>query len=174
MAYQKLNWLNKGETGAIPINKDNLNHMDNGVETNDKNIGELSNLNTTSKNNLVSAINEVNNNDVLKGTYSTDEIVIGTWINGKPIYRRTYIKEGTFTTEVTIANYPENLDDVISFEGYAITDSNNWLPCPCSNSGNINLQLEVFSYNNSLRVGIGSSRILKKIIMILEYTKTTD
>lgn len=31
MAYQKLNWLNKGETGAIPINKDNLNHMDNGI-----------------------------------------------------------------------------------------------------------------------------------------------
>ena len=31
MAYQKLNWLNKGETGAIPINKTNLNHMDNGI-----------------------------------------------------------------------------------------------------------------------------------------------
>lgn len=31
MAYQKLNWLNKGETGAIPINKTNLNHMDDGI-----------------------------------------------------------------------------------------------------------------------------------------------
>ena len=35
MAYTKLNWLNKGETGAIPINKDNLNHMDNGISNND-------------------------------------------------------------------------------------------------------------------------------------------
>lgn len=31
MAYQRLNWLNKGETGAIPINKTNLNHMDEGI-----------------------------------------------------------------------------------------------------------------------------------------------
>lgn len=31
MAYQKLNWLNRGETGAIPINKTNLNHMDDGI-----------------------------------------------------------------------------------------------------------------------------------------------
>lgn len=60
MAYQKLNWLNKGETGAIPINKDNLNHMDNGIANNDNAIGNLANLNTSAKDNLVSAINEVN------------------------------------------------------------------------------------------------------------------
>lgn len=92
MAYQKLNWLNKGETGAIPINKDNLNHMDNGIETNDKNIGELSSLNTTNKSNLVSAINEVNN----KFNYSIEEQVIGKWVDGKPIYRKTI----TFTTTI--------------------------------------------------------------------------
>ena len=43
MAYQKLNWLNKGETGAIPINKDNLNHMDNGIEANDKKLSDILN-----------------------------------------------------------------------------------------------------------------------------------
>lgn len=159
---------------VVNENDDNTITNTNNIAKNAAKIGTLSSLNTTNKSNLVSAINEVNTNDIRRSTYSTNEIVIGKWINGKPIYRRTYIKEGTFTTEATITNYPENLDDVISFEGYAITDSNNWLPCPCSNSGNINLQLEVFSYNNSLRVGIGSSRILKKIIMILEYTKTTD
>lgn len=62
MAYEKINWLNKGEAGAKPINKTNLNHMDNGIETNDTNIGNLSNLNTTYKSNLVGAINEVNDN----------------------------------------------------------------------------------------------------------------
>lgn len=60
MAYQKLNWLNKGETGAIPINKTNLNHMDDGIATNDEAVGELSNLNTSEKTNLVGAVNEVN------------------------------------------------------------------------------------------------------------------
>ena len=71
MAYTKLNWLNKGETGAIPINKDNLNHMDNGIANNDSAIGNLANLNTSAKDNLVNAINSTiiesgtNNN----GTY---------------------------------------------------------------------------------------------------------
>lgn len=31
MAYERVNWLNKGETGAKPINKTNLNKMDKGI-----------------------------------------------------------------------------------------------------------------------------------------------
>lgn len=37
MAYTKVNWLNSGETGAKPINKTNLNQMDNGIYNNDAN-----------------------------------------------------------------------------------------------------------------------------------------
>ena len=72
------------------VNASDLNEIKNAVNTNDKNTGELSNLNTTNKSNLVGAINEVNN----KFNYSTSEQVIGTWINGKPLYRKTI----TFTT----------------------------------------------------------------------------
>lgn len=71
MAYTKLNWLNKGETGAIPINKDNLNHMDNGISNNDSAIGNLANLNTSAKDNLVNAINStvVESGTNSNGTY---------------------------------------------------------------------------------------------------------
>ncbi|MDY3778453.1 MAG: hypothetical protein SOZ53_06325 [Candidatus Onthovivens sp.] len=71
MAYTKLNWLNKGETGAIPINKDNLNHMDNGISNNDSAIGNLANLNTPVKDNLVNAINStvVESGSNENGTY---------------------------------------------------------------------------------------------------------
>lgn len=31
MAYEIIDWKNKGETGAKPINRDNLRHMDNGI-----------------------------------------------------------------------------------------------------------------------------------------------
>lgn len=41
MAYQKLNWLNKGEIGAIPINKTNLNHMDDGIKQNSNDIANI-------------------------------------------------------------------------------------------------------------------------------------
>lgn len=68
-------------------NATDLNEIKNVVNSNDDNMGLLSNLNTTNKSNLVSAINEVNDNDVLKGTYSTNETKIGTWM-GKPLYRK--------------------------------------------------------------------------------------
>ena len=75
MAYTKVNW-----TSSTPINTTNLNKMDNAIEqhfndvdesfdnanTNIENIsnkiGNLENLNTTEKANLVGAINEVNTN----------------------------------------------------------------------------------------------------------------
>lgn len=41
MSYQKVNWLNKGETGAKYINKTNLNQMDNGIYNLDLNKVEV-------------------------------------------------------------------------------------------------------------------------------------
>lgn len=54
MAYTKTNW-----TDTTPINTTNLNKIENGIASNDTAIGNLSNLNTSSKNNLVTAINSV-------------------------------------------------------------------------------------------------------------------
>lgn len=41
MAYEKVNWLNKGETGAKYINKTNLNQMDSGIYNLDLNKVEV-------------------------------------------------------------------------------------------------------------------------------------
>ena len=54
MAYTKTNW-----TDTTPINTTNLNKIENGIASNDTAIGNLSNLNTSSKDNLVTAINSV-------------------------------------------------------------------------------------------------------------------
>lgn len=54
MAYTKTNW-----TDTTPINTTNLNKIENGIAANDTAIGNLSNLNTSSKDNLVTAINSV-------------------------------------------------------------------------------------------------------------------
>lgn len=53
MAYSKTTWAN----GDV-ITATKLNNIETGVYTNDSNIGNLSNLTTTAKNNLVAAINE--------------------------------------------------------------------------------------------------------------------
>lgn len=55
MAYTKTVW----ENGITPVNETIMNNIEQGVYTNSINAGELSNLNTTNKNNLVGAINEI-------------------------------------------------------------------------------------------------------------------
>lgn len=74
--------------------------------------GDLEELETTDKTDLVSAINELNTNiNSLddRDNYSTTEKVIGTWIDGKPIYRKVYSISGdmiasAWTTLTSISN----------------------------------------------------------------------
>ena len=56
MSYNRTVWVND----SVPaINAENLNKIENGIETNDNSIGTLSDLNTTEKSNLVGAINDL-------------------------------------------------------------------------------------------------------------------
>lgn len=74
--------------------------------------GDLEELETTDKTDLVSAINELNTNiNSLddRDNYSTTEKVIGTWIDGKPIYRKVYSISGdmiasAWTTLTSLSN----------------------------------------------------------------------
>lgn len=64
MAYNKTNWEAAPSTNT-PINPTNLNKIEQGIYDNSlgvENIGNLSNLETTAKTNLVAAINEVKTN----------------------------------------------------------------------------------------------------------------
>lgn len=60
MAYQKTDWENSPST-RTPVSRDNLMHIENGIYDNSINIGELSNLDTSTKSSLVAAINEIKN-----------------------------------------------------------------------------------------------------------------
>ena len=62
MAYEKTNWINN----VTPLNATNMNHIETGIEANSTNIGDLSNLSTTAKNNTVAAINELDSDKVEK------------------------------------------------------------------------------------------------------------
>ena len=54
-------------------------------------------------------------------TYSTDEIRVGTWVNGKPIYKKTFnfnVPAHTGETYQAITSYADNnILDVIYVEG---------------------------------------------------------
>jgi hypothetical protein len=80
MAYIKTEWENSPST-KTPINANNLNKIENGIYTNSVDVGELTNLNTENKENLVEAINETNTKNCLTIKRTEDTLDVTAWQN---------------------------------------------------------------------------------------------
>lgn len=105
-------------------------------------------------------------------TYSTDEEVVGTWIDGRTIYRKT-IDTGQLpnNTNKSVNHNISNIRRVIMLEGYAYRSSNNTCaPLPYAATSSISLtinQTEIIIGTTSDRTGFGESYVT------LYYTKTS-
>ena len=119
-------------------------------------------------------------------TYSTNETIVGKWINGKPIYRKTvefststlsagenYIVHGLQNTELLMVNknwsfLVDDHDGVVSV--WQLGNSVNMNASAFSQySCNV-----VWTNASTISIYIGSGLSLKKLIITFEYTKTTD
>nr|DAS65368.1 MAG TPA: hypothetical protein [Bacteriophage sp.] len=125
-------------------------------------------IDSTSTNNQYPSAKAVKEYVDKKQTYSTDEIVVGTWIDGKPIYRKV----------VDIGDLPNNTSKYIDH------NINIETPIKCSgicyNSAasmvftlpmcNIHIWLDI----NQICVLTTVDRTNTTAKAIIEYTKTTD
>ena len=150
MTYVKTNW----ENGKTPINATNLNKIEQGI---------------------ANALEEAMKENVV---YSTQEKRIGTWINGKSLYRKTYVETLSSRIEDNGSNTQHfihpgitNVDDVVSMTG---TIDNYQLPYIFKDA---NTSINYYNKNNNVIV----LNIYKtywtegtKIKLTMEYTKTTD
>lgn len=110
--------------------------------------------------------------------YSTEEVCIGTWIDGKPLYRKTF----TFTTpsatkDDTIAFYTgiENISNVTNIVCVIFDDSKSrWVPTSIYASSSFRAFFAVWDKGKEVRCSLGSALTNKLANCILEYTKTTD
>ena len=51
--------------------------------------------------------------------YSTEEQVVGEWIDGKPVYQRTFVKSSDFSADFYFADLSDsNIDTIINGEGW--------------------------------------------------------
>lgn len=185
--------------GTTPVNAENLRHMDDaikqlydeGTTSKDIVIGteedatedtkiliETDTLNTLGTE-VVNSLdgNETNMSPSVKAVndrfkYSTNEVIIGTWEDGKNVYRRT-IKTTTANTVNTlkVLGIIENLKEIISHTiSYKTNDNIKYLTDNPSEapvifidaSNNIDESHKSDYFNNSL------------ITITLIYTKTTD
>lgn len=99
---ERINFRNKGETGAIPINADNLNLM----QTNVKN-----------------EFNNITN-------YSTTETKIGKWMN-KDLYRKVVVIVGLSVNTVQSTNYGiDSVDQIWIENAFVISEAGRVVTMP--------------------------------------------
>lgn len=107
--------------------------------------------------------------------YSTNEQVIGTWIDGKPLYEKT-ISFGSLpnNTQKDVAHGISDVDLIVKCEGIAYNSSYKSISVPYSNVDSLTyqLQLEVSRTNVSIKTKIDFTGYIGYIT--LQYTKTTD
>lgn len=168
--------------------------------------GDLTDLETTDKSNLVGAINEAQTKINTKfdktsvkdtyststtdtygcdyinelETYSTSETRIGTWIDGRPLYR--IVLAGTLPTGSGKNDfYIDNHAQVRSVQGFVKSTYSQWWAIPGNySSDGYNIYLNVGGDSgadptNKISVECGSYySTSSRYFIIVEYTKTTD
>ena len=139
----------------------NCNYI-NGI---DENVGDLTQLNTTNKSSMVNSINEVNN----KFDYSTEEQVIGKWIDGKPLYRKIVSGNVPQSDQYpTVATGITNLDKVVSISlCLAYGDNRQYF-------SSVKYNNYYLSKENNNEITIVAPVIDGDAIFTIYYTKTTD
>lgn len=119
--------------------------------------------NITIENNVISASGESGLN------YSTTEQVVGTWVNGKPIYQKTFNTNISISSGWTETNlYIEDIDGIIKSEVVRNIETGS------SAYGTISVNIDVD--RNSGRIDIFNLRTITLDLtsITLWYTKSTD
>ena len=107
--------------------------------------------------------------------YSTTEEVVGTWIDGKPIYRKTFNNISVTSSEYSVIPIATGLtiDNLINISGYLVNNG-RWI---------VTLNSVDIQYANMARVSYDKQTSSLELItqnwtgtatVTIEYTKTTD
>lgn len=110
--------------------------------------------------------------------YSTNEIVIGRWIDGKPIYRKVLNSVGLAgNTKKSIAYNIDNLDKIWIENGFAINALRIVTVPMVGYNGNVSDKVDVWIEKQENVVKLYSNGGWGKdwtFYIILNYTKSTD
>ena len=113
------------------------------------------------------------NKMVNAATLSSEEKLIGKWIDGKPLYRKLLGVDlsNEHSTNTSVPHNISNLENFARIDGILIRSSNaGWVPVNSYSSTSYRISVVGTTSNlNIQNVGyVGTARY------ILEYTKTTD
>lgn len=108
--------------------------------------------------------------------YSTDEQIIGTWIDGKPLYQKTFeTTTPSNNTDTLIVELPSNCI-ARSFDGYILQSGYNHMPLNAYySSAEFVCTYMQFNPENGIRMKCENTQWRSHTAVItVRYTKTTD
>lgn len=107
--------------------------------------------------------------------YSTTERRIGTWIDGKPLYRKVVnFGELPNNTAKAISHNISNIDKIIRLSGYAYRPADDFF-IPIPQGAYNNTACSIFSNSTKITITTYTDRSLfTECYIVIEYTKTTD
>lgn len=129
--------------------------------------GDNINMNLSSTYNT-SLQQEINDSFKRNNIYSTTETVVGTWIDGKPIYRKVF----TGNIASSIEHGLTNVSFVNSY-GYIISSSSAFVPLSSVRPTNAGYYIGYYVTNQYI-IFDKAADVNGVATITLEYTKTTD
>lgn len=118
--------------------------------------------------------------------YSAEERRIGTWIDGKPVYRKVFSYDSVgFTSNTAWVNLPNteipNISQLVDVRCISFSSEKSWVKTSYGDGYSfLAVQVAAADATNNLQPGINilttSISLFKNrpLVAILEYTKTTD
>ena len=125
--------------------------------------------------NNITSVNEEAMKEIAKEVYSTEEQVVGTWIDGKPIYRKV-IDFGALPNS-TLKQVPHGISDIdaiVSLNGVTFAKNKTATPIPYVYTDSINTVSLFLEGTNVCIQTFGDKTSYINTYVTLEYTKTTD
>ncbi len=123
--------------------------------------------------NIKSAMVELDNKYIYS---SNEEIIVGEWIDGRPVYRKVINCETLpNATSKYVYHRIENIDFIISDSGFAVDNSGNRVDIPYLSSDGFNSSIYVSSNRSyiSLETKIDRTRFANTYIILI-YVKTAN
>lgn len=109
-------------------------------------------------------------------TYSTSEQRVGTWVDGKPIYKKT-VNFGTLPNASAkhVDHNITNLDHFVKAEGIAWTASKAAVSLPFASPNQLVGAISLLATSTGIDINTGNDRReFANCYVTLYYTKTTD
>jgi hypothetical protein len=106
--------------------------------------------------------------------YSTTEKIVGTWIDGKPLYQKTWVLQSFNRTGTNDLGLTSIIDSVIPFNAFA-KNGLQTIPLVMMNPSGFTYGAGYFiSSDKMLELRFGNDLGVTEVVITLQYTKTTD